>query len=90
MKRQHSLAAGLGLFLLWLYRHCISPWKPACCRFTPSCSTYACDALRHYGFCRGGWMALRRILRCHPFYRGPLYDPVEKPHQAPEKMDSTT
>ncbi|MGN0773791.1 MAG: membrane protein insertion efficiency factor YidD [Candidatus Ventricola sp.] len=47
-----------------------------CCRFTPTCSQYALEAITKYGALRGGYLALRRILRCHPFYKGDLYDPV--------------
>ena len=47
-----------------------------CCRFTPTCSQYALEAIAKYGALKGGWLALRRILRCHPFYKGDLYDPV--------------
>ncbi len=52
-----------------------APFRPAVCRFSPTCSQYAVDALRKYGAWRGGWMALRRICRCHPFHPGG-YDPV--------------
>ena len=65
-------------FLLWLvrfYRRNISPMHAACCRFTPTCSQYALDALEQYGALQGGYLALRRILRCHPFCKGG-YDPV--------------
>ncbi|MCF7853961.1 MAG: membrane protein insertion efficiency factor YidD [Candidatus Pacebacteria bacterium] len=74
------------LVLIWIYQHCISPWKPACCRFQPTCSAYARDAIRHFGIIHGGYLAFRRIVRCHPFYRGPLYDPVPSPQasNAPE------
>lgn len=47
-----------------------------CCRFVPSCSQYAYEAIEKYGPLRGGWLAVRRILRCHPFYKGDLNDPV--------------
>lgn len=47
-----------------------------CCRFTPTCSQYALEAITKYGALRGGYLAVRRILRCHPFYKGDLYDPV--------------
>ena len=47
-----------------------------CCRFTPTCSQYALEAITKYGAFKGGWLALRRILRCHPFYKGDLNDPV--------------
>ncbi|MBR7142593.1 MAG: membrane protein insertion efficiency factor YidD [Clostridia bacterium] len=65
-------------FLLWLirfYRRHISPAKPSCCRFVPTCSEYALQAITKYGAWKGAWLALRRLLRCHPFCRGG-YDPV--------------
>lgn len=57
------------------YRIFISPLKPPTCRFVPTCSQYAIEAIETYGAWRGGMMALRRILRCHPFHPGG-YDPV--------------
>ena len=63
------------LGLIHFYRACISPLFPACCRFTPTCSQYALEAVQKYGALKGGYLALRRILRCHPFHRGG-YDPV--------------
>lgn len=65
--------------LLWLirwYRACVSPTHAPCCRFTPTCSQYALQAVEKYGAVRGGYLALRRILRCHPFHKGGYYDPV--------------
>ena len=65
--------------LLWLirfYRHRISPSTPPSCRFTPTCSAYAYEAINKYGALKGGWLAIRRICRCHPFYKGDPYDPV--------------
>ena len=57
------------------YQLAISPWLPASCRYTPSCSEYARQAIDRFGAARGGWMAARRVLRCHPFGgHGP--DPV--------------
>ena len=47
-----------------------------CCRFTPTCSQYALQAVERYGALKGGYLAVRRILRCHPFYKGDLHDPV--------------
>lgn len=57
------------------YRNAISPLRPPCCRFYPTCSQYALEALEKYGALKGGWLSLRRILRCNPFHKGG-YDPV--------------
>lgn len=65
----------LMLGLIRFYRAAISPAFPACCRFTPTCSQYALEAVEKYGAVKGGYLALRRILRCHPFHEGG-YDPV--------------
>ena len=64
------------LALIRFYRRCISPYTPACCRFTPTCSTYAVEAIEKYGALKGGYLTLRRLLKCHPFYKGDPYDPV--------------
>ena len=64
--------------LIWLirfYRASLSPLHPACCRFRPTCSQYALEAVRKYGALKGGYLAVRRILRCNPFHKGG-YDPV--------------
>ena len=63
------------LGLVWFYRASISPLFPAACRYTPTCSAYAADALRKHGPLRGSWLALKRIGRCHP-WGGHGYDPV--------------
>ena len=57
------------------YRSAISPYTPPSCRFEPTCSACALQAIEKYGAARGGWLALRRLLRCHPFCKGG-YDPV--------------
>ena len=65
--------------LLWFirfYQRQISPGLPPRCRFIPTCSQYAVEAIEKYGAARGGWLALKRFLRCHPFYKGDFYDPV--------------
>ncbi|WP_276557695.1 membrane protein insertion efficiency factor YidD [Dethiobacter alkaliphilus] len=62
--------------LIWIYQKFISPMKRPSCRFYPSCSQYALEALQRYGFIRGTIMALWRLLRCNPFNPGG-YDPVE-------------
>ena len=63
------------LFLIRCYRRFISPLFPPCCRFYPTCSTYAMQAIEKYGAAKGGWLAFKRIIRCHPFNDGG-YDPV--------------
>ena len=63
------------LALIAFYRTCLSPLLPPACRYTPTCSQYAREAILKHGPFRGGWLALRRILRCHPF-GGSGYDPV--------------
>jgi putative membrane protein insertion efficiency factor len=63
------------ILLVRFYQLCISPLKPPCCRFTPTCSQYALEALRKYGPVKGLYLAVRRILRCHP-WGGSGYDPV--------------
>ena len=67
--------ARILLILIRFYRRAISPGLPPSCRFTPTCSAYAEEAVTRYGAARGGWLALRRLLRCHPF-GGSGYDPV--------------
>ncbi len=64
------------LALIRFYQRNISPAFPARCRFRPTCSAYAIEAISKYGAFKGGYLALRRILRCHPFYKGDIYDPV--------------
>ena len=64
------------LFLIRFYQNAVSPWFPARCRFRPTCSAYAYEAVSKYGALKGGWLALKRILRCHPFYKGDYFDPV--------------
>ena len=62
--------------LIRFYQKYISPLKPPCCRFEPSCSEYARQAILLHGVIRGSFLSLWRILRCQPFYHGPVYDPV--------------
>jgi putative membrane protein insertion efficiency factor len=57
------------------YQRFISPALPPSCRFTPSCSTYAVEAITRHGVLRGSWLAARRLVRCHPFHPGGV-DPV--------------
>jgi putative membrane protein insertion efficiency factor len=67
--------AGLLLVLIRAYQVLISPLLGPCCRYLPSCSDYAADAIRIHGPLRGSWLALRRVSRCHPFHSSG-YDPV--------------
>lgn len=81
--RRLTTAAGHGAAWLLalpvhLYRLFVSPVLPASCRFHPSCSAYALEALALHGPLRGSWLALRRILRCHP-WGGQGHDPVPAP-----------
>jgi hypothetical protein len=63
------------------YQLLLRPLLPASCRFSPSCSDYAREAFLRHGLTRGGWLALRRLLRCHPFHRGG-HDPVPAAREA--------
>ncbi len=63
------------ILLIRIYQYAISPWLGSRCRFSPSCSAYALDALQAHGLFKGFWLALKRISRCHPWHPGG-YDPV--------------
>ena len=65
----------LAIGLIRAYQWTISPLLPRSCRFAPSCSEYAAEAMARHGFLAGGWLAARRLLRCHP-WGGDGYDPV--------------
>ena len=69
---------GAVLSLIRFYQKNISPMRPPCCRFIPTCSQYALAAVEKYGALKGGWLALRRLCRCHPFHKQKsiVYDPV--------------
>lgn len=58
------------VLLIKFYRKYISPLKPPSCRFTPTCSEYALEAINKYGVLRGGWLAMKRVARCNPFFPG--------------------
>ncbi len=73
-------AAVRGLiFLIQLYRHMVSPLRPATCRFVPTCSQYAVDALNEYGLIRGSWLSAARLAKCGPWHRGG-WDPIPDRH----------
>ena len=64
------------LLLIRFYQVWISPYLPRRCRFIPTCSQYALEAIEKYGALKGGWLAFKRLMRCNPFNRGNFYDPV--------------
>lgn len=63
------------IFTIWIYQKTLSPFLPRTCRFYPTCSSYFIEALKKYGFFKGSYLGIRRILRCHPWNDGG-YDPV--------------
>ena len=70
-----QILIAIPLLLIKFYQKFISPYLPNSCRYTPTCSQYAVEALRKHGLLKGGWLAFRRILRCNP-WGGSGYDPV--------------
>lgn len=85
----HPIATMLAwplLSVVWLYRNAISPLFGANCRYQPTCSAYATEALRRYGAFKGGMLALKRIGRCHP-WGGSGYDPVPEEEVAQNDHD---
>ena len=69
------IIASFFILLIRFYQGAISPLFPAACRFTPTCSQYALEAIKKHGPAKGGWLAIKRIARCHP-WGGSGYDPV--------------
>jgi len=69
-----GLVRGL-VSVIELYRHMVSPFRPAACRFTPTCSQYAVDALTEYGLIRGSWLTVCRLMKCGPWHQGG-WDPI--------------
>ncbi len=76
MKIINKLFSKILLGLVWFYRNAISPYTPRSCRYVPSCSEYAEEALKKYGPFKGGYLAIKRILSCHP-WGGSGYDPLD-------------
>lgn len=79
----------LLMFLVKGYRLLLSPWLGSSCRFTPTCSAYALEALETYGAAKGSYLCLRRIGRCHPWCAGG-HDPVPKPQSSTTTLSSTS
>jgi len=71
--------------MIAVYRRFVSPMLGPHCRFHPSCSCYASEALHLHGAARGSWLAMRRLVRCHPFHPGG-FDPVPEPTASPEAL----
>ncbi|MDV3123388.1 membrane protein insertion efficiency factor YidD [Mycobacterium sp. 21AC1] len=88
MRRAGAGVARGVIFLIQLYRHMISPLRLPTCRFMPTCSQYAVDALTEYGLVYGGWLAMVRLLKCGPWHRGG-WDPIpERRTHTHERGDS--
>ncbi|MED1785813.1 membrane protein insertion efficiency factor YidD [Brevibacillus fortis] len=79
-KEGETMMVKIMVWLIRGYQLMISPYKPPSCRFAPTCSHYAIESIRRFGAWKGGWLALRRILKCHPFHPGG-YDPVPDQHK---------
>ena len=88
-RERPSAAAWFLLLLLHGYRRFISPLLAPRCRFYPSCSAYALQAVQLHGALRGSWLAVRRLSRCHPFHAGGL-DPVPVPGRKAEAAEAAS
>jgi len=73
------------LIPVYIYQRAISPFLPPSCRYMPTCSQYAVEAVMKHGIFKGGWLAFRRILRCHP-WGGSGFDPVPEVWNKKQKM----
>ncbi len=70
LQKLNKLTSLLFIKLIKVYRITISPWMGASCRFNPTCSVYSIEAIEKYGIAKGGFMSIKRILKCHPFHPG--------------------
>jgi putative membrane protein insertion efficiency factor len=88
-RQRRGLGARTVIFLIELYRNTVSPLRLPTCRFTPTCSQYAVDALTEYGLIRGGWLAAVRLAKCGPWHRGG-WDPIPERSGAPRGSRAVT
>ena len=84
MKKVVQIIAIPFIWIVRFYQAAISPYLPASCRYTPTCSHYTIEALQKHGIFRGGWLAIKRISSCHP-WGGSGYDPVPEPEENVKK-----
>lgn len=75
MSERLPISSRIAVGLIRGYQYLLSPWLGSSCRHSPSCSTYAAEAIVGFGFARGSWLALKRVGRCHP-WAAPRHDPV--------------
>jgi putative membrane protein insertion efficiency factor len=80
MKRRKAMLKKIFISLIRFYQVAISPLKPPTCRFYPTCSQYGLEAVQRFGALKGGWLTIKRILKCHPFHPGGV-DPVHEKKQ---------
>jgi putative membrane protein insertion efficiency factor len=80
LKRRKSMLKKIFIMLIRFYQVVISPIKPPSCRFYPTCSQYGLEAIQRFGAIKGGWLAIKRIAKCHPFHPGGV-DPVPEKKQ---------
>lgn len=83
----HRVMKWILISLIRVYRWVLSPLFPPVCRFQPTCSQYAMEAIARFGVFKGSWLAVRRVSRCHPLHPGG-YDPVPPVASAPPQTDS--
>lgn len=87
IRRARRVPVGMVIFLIELYRTYVSPLRLPTCRFTPTCSQYAVEALSQHGLIRGGWLAVKRLGKCGPWHQGG-WDPI--PERKPAALWSAT
>ena len=85
---ERTPAVKAALAALRIYKVYVSPWFAGSCRFEPTCSRYAYEAIERFGVMRGGWLGLQRLAQCHPLSRRFGYDPVPEKTEAANRNDS--